>query len=119
MTRLQILDYVNKNYGTISEHLWEKYPKYEVLRHFSNKKWYGVIMNIPKSKIGFKGDSLIDILVLKGNPDDIVHITEMNGFAPAYHMNKKHWYTIVLDENLNEEVVFQMIDKSYNLTKKT
>ena len=118
MTRSQILDYVNDQYGTLPEHLWAKYPQYEVLRHSSNKKWYGALMDIPQNKIGLSGDAIIDILVLKGNPDDIVHIIEMNGFTPAYHMNKKHWFTVILKEISNNDMIYQMIDKSYSLTKK-
>lgn len=75
-------------------------------------------MNIPQNKIGLDNDTMIDILVLKGNPDDIVHITEMNGFSPAYHMNKKHWFTVILKNITNNEIVYNLIDKSYSLTKK-
>lgn len=75
-------------------------------------------MNVSQRKIGLEGDIMTDILVLKGDPDDIVHITEMNGFAPAYHMNKKHWFTVILNDITNNEIVYNIIDKSYELTKK-
>lgn len=116
MTREQILQYVKEKYGTVSEHLWLKYPNYEVLRHENEGKWYGIIMDIPKSKLGRSGDMVIDVLVLKGKPDDVVHICDMKGFAPAYHMNKKHWFTVILDE-VEEMVICEMIDKSHELTK--
>ena len=116
MTREQILQYANEKYNTVSEHLWLKYPNYEVLRHDGGGKWYGIIMDIPQKKIERSGDGVIDILVLKGEPDDIVHICDMKGFAPAYHMNKKHWFTVVLSE-AEEDVICGMIDKSYQLTK--
>ena len=116
MTRGQILQYVKEKYGTVSEHLWLKYPDYEVLRHENEGKWYGIIMDIPKSKIGRQGNDVIDILVLKGKPEDVIHICDMEGFAPAYHMNKKHWFTVVLDE-VEDSVVCGLTDKSYELTK--
>ena len=116
MTRQQVLQYVKEEYGTASEHLWLKYPDYEVLRHEDGGKWYGIIMDVPESKLGRSGDKVIDVLVLKGKPDDIVHISDMKGFAPAYHMNKKHWFTVVLSE-VEEGVVCGMIDGSYELTK--
>ena len=87
-----------------------------MLRHDGGGKWYGIIMDVPKNRIGLSGDEPIDILVLKGKPDDVVHICDMDGFAPAYHMNKKHWFTVVLDE-VEENVICGMIDKSYELTK--
>ena len=116
MTRHQVLQYAKEEYGTVSEHLWLKYPDYEVLRHEGGGKWYGIIMDVPQKKIGLEGDRVIDILVLKGRSDDIVHICDMKGFAPGYHMNKKHWFTVVLDE-VDEGVVCKMIDNSYELTK--
>ena len=42
--REEILKYVKNKYDTIPEYLWEKYPRYAVLRHRDNKKWYAVIM---------------------------------------------------------------------------
>ena len=116
MTRGQVLQYTSEQYGTVSEHLWLKYPDYEVLRHESGGKWYGIIMDIPAKKLGLPGDGTIDILVLKGKPEDIVHICDMKGFAPAYHMNKKHWFTVILGE-VEEYTVCGMIDVSYELTK--
>lgn len=36
---------------------------------------------------------------------------------PAYHMNKTHWNSIILNENPVWEIVMGMIDDSYSLTK--
>ena len=116
MTRQQVLQYVNEEYATVTQRLWLKYPNYEVLRHENGGKWYGVIMDVPQKKIGLEGDKVIDVLVLKGKPEDVVHICDMKGFAPGYHMNKKHWFTVVLEE-VEERVICELIDKSYELTK--
>ena len=37
---------------------------------------------------------------------------------PAYHMNKEHWNTIILGDNIDESIVKELIDQSYELTKK-
>jgi predicted DNA-binding protein (MmcQ/YjbR family) len=34
---------------------------------------------------------------------------------PGYHMNKKHWNTILLDGSIPDKEVFSWIDHSYNL----
>lgn len=34
---------------------------------------------------------------------------------PGYHLNKKHWNTIILSGQLNDEEVFGLIDHSYQL----
>ena len=34
---------------------------------------------------------------------------------PGYHMNKKHWNTIIIDGSVNDDLLFEWIDESYNL----
>lgn len=116
MTRREVLDYCRDNYGTEPEYPWEDTPRAAVLRHRDNAKWYGLIMDISGDKVGKNSKDVLDVLNIKGDPDDIVHIREMPGFAPAYHMNKKHWLTVILPEITDPEVVFHLLDKSYELT---
>jgi predicted DNA-binding protein (MmcQ/YjbR family) len=35
--------------------------------------------------------------------------------TPGYHMNKKHWNTVLLDGSIPDREVFSWIDHSYNL----
>jgi len=37
---------------------------------------------------------------------------------PGYHMNKKHWNTIITGSNLKQSQLKEMIDDSYSLVKK-
>ena len=34
---------------------------------------------------------------------------------PGYHMNKRHWNTVVLDGSIPDDEIFAMIDESYDL----
>ncbi|WP_420540290.1 MmcQ/YjbR family DNA-binding protein [Paenibacillus polymyxa] len=36
---------------------------------------------------------------------------------PGYHMNKSHWNTIILDRNMQEDDIFEMVHRSFELTK--
>ena len=117
MTREQIEKHAKEKFGTQPEHLWLKYPQTEVFRRSGSKKWYGIIMDIPQSKVGLDGDDVIDVLVIKGDPYDIVHLCRMEGFAPAYHMNKKHWFSVILCNASDEGLVYSLIDRSYELAK--
>ena len=38
---------------------------------------------------------------------------------PAYHQNKEHWNSIILDGNIPDEVVRRMIWESYELVKRS
>ncbi|RAS80751.1 MmcQ/YjbR family DNA-binding protein [Priestia endophytica] len=38
--------------------------------------------------------------------------------VPAYHLNKEHWNSIILDGTVPEKEIYEMIETSYNLTKR-
>lgn len=38
--------------------------------------------------------------------------------TPGYHMNKKHWNTIILDGSITDEKIFFLVDLSYELVYK-
>jgi predicted DNA-binding protein (MmcQ/YjbR family) len=53
---------------------------------------------------------------LKCNPAKAIEYRERYPeIIPAYHMNKKHWNTIIIDGNLSDDFIQKMIDDSYNL----
>ena len=117
VTRADILKYAEENFNTKPEHLWAKYPEYEVLRHSRNGKWYAIIMDIPQNKVGLTGDETIDVLDVKCEPDMVSFLTSQKGYAPAYHMNKKHWLTIILDGTVEDSEIYNLLDISFELTK--
>lgn len=53
---------------------------------------------------------------LKCDPDRAIELREANpAIIPGYHMNKKHWNTILLDGSLPGSLIKEMIDHSYKL----
>lgn len=117
VTRADILKYVEETYEVKSEHLWASFPSYEVMRHRMNRKWFALIADVPKKKIGLAGDEYIDILDIKCEPDMVAVLSAQKGFSPAYHMNKKHWITVILDGGVADDEVYHLLDLSYELTK--
>ena len=99
------------------EFLWKKYPGYAIFRNNENKKWYAAIMNILKEKIE-KGAYEVEIIDVKLNPEKIQTLLPKKGFYEAYHMNKKTWITILLDDTLSDEEIMSYVQESYDLTKK-
>ena len=91
---------------------WESSPNFGVFKNKDTKKWYALIMNISKDKID-TGDEMIDVLNIKLNPTKIVNLLEKQGFYKAYHMNKKYWITISLDDKLSDDEIFSLIEESY------
>ena len=53
---------------------------------------------------------------VKCDPDWAVELREEYACVqPGYHMNKKHWNTVLVDGTLNSKQLKQMIDHSYEL----
>jgi len=53
---------------------------------------------------------------LKCDPGRAIDLREANpAIIPGYHMNKKHWNTVVLDGSLTKRLILEMIDHSYDL----
>lgn len=114
MKREEIYEYVKKQYGTVPEYLWKESPESAVLRH-PNGKWYAVLMQVEKSKLGLEGDTKVDIIDVKCDPDMVGLLTETYGFLPGYHMNKKYWITMLLDGTVSEAKILDFLDMSYDL----
>jgi len=56
----------------------------------------------------------------KCNPDEALELREEypDAVLPGYHMNKKHWNTIIINGTIANKQLLQMIDNSYELVAK-
>jgi predicted DNA-binding protein (MmcQ/YjbR family) len=55
-------------------------------------------------------------LNLKCDPDrSMVLRDEYESIIPGYHMNKRHWNTLILDGGVPSKLVRELIDHSYEL----
>lgn len=55
-------------------------------------------------------------LNLKCNPDEALMLRDMfEAVIPGYHMNKKHWNTIILNGSVPEDRIKKMINASLSL----
>lgn len=95
-------------------------PTYGVFRNPENRKWYGIIMNIPKSKIENSGraaslsadDAIVEIINVKIDPEKSIELKKRRGFYDAYHMSKKNWITIALDGSVSDGLIVDLLKKS-------
>ncbi len=114
--RQEVLEFCKVQYGTTPESPWARYPKYQVLRHGTNNKWYAVIMDIPKSKLGLPNDEIVDVLNVKCDVVLVGSLLKQNGIYPAYHMSKDKWLSVLLDGTVDMEQIKFLIDLSFELT---
>ncbi|MDE6723428.1 MAG: MmcQ/YjbR family DNA-binding protein, partial [Eubacterium sp.] len=113
----EIISYIRNTYGDELEYLWEKFPDNAVVRRSDNKKWYAAILTVSRSKLGFESDEKVEVIDLRMKPEEVEKIDKVK-ILPGYHMNKKHWITVVLDGTVPIEEIINLIDKSYVLAKK-
>lgn len=114
--RNEVLRFAAQQYGTEAEYLWARTPDTAVLRHRDNKKWYGIIMDIPRSRLGLPSDEIVDVLNVKCDSMMISSLCMEQGFFPGYHMNHDKWLSILLDGTVELEMIFSLLDMSYELT---
>ncbi len=118
MNREALDKYIKEFYDVTAEFPWLSAPTFAVYRHKSNNKWFAVIMEIPKNKIGIEEEGNINVVNLKSDPLLIGSLILDKGIHPAYHMNKNHWITVCLDGSVEEEKIKWLVDVSFQLTDK-
>lgn len=112
----RIMTRVQEMYENQLEYLWEKSPDTAVLRHEDNQKWYAVLMKISWEKLDKSREGLVEAVNLKH--DQVADLLSQNGIYPAFHMNKRYWISLPLDDTLTDEKVLELFEKSYFLTSK-
>lgn len=57
---------------------------------------------------------------VKCNPEKAIELRESypDAVLPGYHMNKKHWNTVVVNGTLTRKQLLEMVDDSYLLVNK-
>ena len=114
----EVIDYCNNKYGENHVNPFKKHP--DILAFVNEKnKWYALFLDVDYSKLNKNTDitTKVKILNVKYPTDKILEIIDNKNIFPAYHMNKKHWISIVLDKNIKLEIIKELIDISYSLVK--
>lgn len=117
LTREDVFKHVKANYNTVPDYPFEKFPTYAALRHESNGKWYGLVMNVSLEKFGLDGIDEVDILNLKCPPEVSGSIRNGRDILPGYHMDKEHWISLILERMDSAREIHNLIEQSFDLTK--
>ncbi len=74
------------------------------------------VMNKMYGLMGTTGDLSINV---KCDPDKAIELREEYHFVkPGFHMNKKHWNTITIQDPITNKQIKEWIDDSYDLIVK-
>lgn len=117
MNRSDFDRYIRESYGIDGEYTFGETTTV-VYRHPSNRKWFAIAMNIPKRCLGVFGEEHTDVVNLKCDPNIIPDLIREQGIFPAYHMNKTHWISVLLDGSNDADTLKWLLDISFKLTDK-
>lgn len=118
MTREELIAYAETLPGASTDMPFDLDFESTVFRHRESRKWFALWMRVSADKLNGNRQGEAEILNLKCNPDDIPILCELYpAIIPAYHMNKRHWISVVLsDGTLSEKVLKKLLEDSYRLT---
>lgn len=112
--RERITQYIQTTYGTQAEYLWADSPGNAIFRHPASKKWYAALMRVLPEKLGLAGEEALDVMDIRCSTIMIGSLLSTKGFLPAYHMNKNHWLSIVLDNSVPDNQITPLLELSYD-----
>lgn len=111
----RISDYIFEAYGSAPEFLWPNIPSYAAFRQAGKKKWFAVMGSVPLNKVDREAKSAqpVEVINVKADQERIKDYLSQAGIYEAFHMNKKCWVSIILDDTLPDDAIQGMIDDSY------
>ena len=116
MTRESLVAYIAEQYCVVPDYPWDSDPTFAVFRHRGNRKWFALLMDVGRDKLGLPGTQPVDVVNVKCDPLMLGSARMSNGVLPAYHMNKNHWLTVLLDGTADDDTITALLDISYALT---
>lgn len=111
----RIVKMIEKQYQDVPEFVFKDDDNDGIFRNQNSNKWYGIIMKINGEKIGLDNRE-IEVINVKLKQDLILDLLLEKGYYKAYHMNKKYWISIVLDDTLTDQEIMNCIEMSHYLT---
>ncbi len=119
ITRQQVLDMALALPGATSDMPFEEDFDSTVLRHGPGGKWFGLLMKVPREKVGLEGAGKAEILNLKCDPLVSFGLRQGNAdILPAWHMNKQLWISVRLEGDVPPDTLRTLLRMSYDLTDK-
>ena len=74
-------------------------------------------MNIKRDRLIQNSEGFVEVINLKLD-DKVTELLLVDGIYPAYHMNKKYWVSLLLDDTLSDKTIFDLVDVSFSLSQK-
>lgn len=128
MSADELNEFILGNFGGVLKDCpWEDMPDFVVYRHGDNRKWFALKFEASKEQLlrlknddailnDYADGEMVEIVNVKVDAEMIPDVVKVAGFLPAFHMNRKYWVTILLDNEVDATRVKALVEMSYNLT---
>ena len=106
---------IDEAYGEKPDHPFRKLPEAAVFRWPGNRKWYGLVMAVSRSLLegGKSRESPeVEVLNVKADPAELERLLAVPGIYPGYHMNRKNWISITLDDTVPDALLWELVGTS-------
>lgn len=77
-----------------------------------NQKWFALVMEITYKNLGLANDKKVFAVNLKADPERVADLADKKTIFPAYHMNKKHWITVLLTSATDLDLLRSLTEQS-------
>jgi predicted DNA-binding protein (MmcQ/YjbR family) len=79
-----------------------------------------IVFKIGGKLFALAGIKLFASINLKCDPERSVELREtFSGIKPGFHMNKKHWNTVTVKSDVPNQLLLELIDRSFDLVYKS
>lgn len=112
------ISWIKNQFGAEPDFPWPDTPDYCVFR-CPNEKWFALVMRIKYKQLGLTGDENVWVVNMKADQAEIPNLIDHKSIFPAWHMNKKHWITVLLTAVTDFEKLCELTLKSYELVSKS
>ena len=112
----RLMHYLTRTYGDQPDAPFEKYPDYLSSRVAG--KWYALFFPLKGEKLGLPvplANEVVDLVNIKVSPGEMENLLTKEGIYPSYHMSKKTWVSLILNDSLPDEELFDLVSNSRNL----
>lgn len=113
----EFIQQIEMRYHVSADYPWARSSESAVFRHPHNQKWFALAIKVKPRSLGRDGEEAIEVVNLKAKPEHIGSLRQIKGILPAYHMNKEHWISIVLEE-ITPTLLWELVEESFGLTLK-
>jgi predicted DNA-binding protein (MmcQ/YjbR family) len=110
--------WIKSKFGAEPDYPWPDDAPYSFVFRCPNEKWFVLVMRIKYCQLGLTGDENVWVVNMKADQDSIPNLVNHKSIFPAWHMNKKHWITILLTAVPDFNKLCELTEKSYELVNR-